>query len=243
MEKPSNSQSNAITNNGTKKQNRLSQKLGKTIKRLSHSKKNDKGDSTRPRRNSIEVSPRIALRMANNAIEGIPLKVIIAGETEVGKTSLLRKFVDNQFIETYESTIGIDFKRRVLIANGDTRFKLQLWDFAGNEKFRTSITDTLARGSHIFMICIDLSKENSEQSVETWLKFIEHDQNVVKYLIGCKSDLKRAADPLYLKNFGKTHGLDFVATSSKNGDNVEYAFNTAVRKWASLNMAQQQNAT
>ena len=114
------------------------------------------------------------------------------GDSGVGKSSLLLRFCDDAFTESYISTIGVDFKIRTLEV-GDKFIKLQCWDTSGQERFRT-ITSSYYRGAQCIMVCFDITDRTSYDHCKTWLQEIERYacENVNKILVGCKTDLKES---------------------------------------------------
>uniref|UniRef100_A0A1L8DV28 Putative rab subfamily protein of small gtpase n=1 Tax=Nyssomyia neivai TaxID=330878 RepID=A0A1L8DV28_9DIPT len=114
-------------------------------------------------------------------------KLLIIGDSGVGKSSLLIRFSDNTFSGSYITTIGVDFKIRSVVINGQ-RVKLQIWDTAGQERFRT-ITSTYYRGTHGVIIVYDVTNGDSFANVKRWLQEIEQNCDVVnKVLVGNKND-------------------------------------------------------
>jgi Ras-related protein Rab-1A len=153
-------------------------------------------------------------------------KLLLIGDSGVGKSCLLLRFADDSYTESYISTIGVDFKIRTLNLDGKT-IKLQIWDTAGQERFRT-ITSSYYRGAHGIIIVYDVTDVESFNNVKTWLSEIDKyaSENVNKLLVGNKSDLiaKKAVDPGMAKEFADSLGIPFLETSAKNSTNVEEAF-------------------
>jgi len=98
-------------------------------------------------------------------------KVIIVGDSGVGKTNLLTKYCDNEFEDAYVATIGIDFKLK-MVKLGHTNIKLQIWDTAGQERFR-NITQTYFRGANAIILAYEINNRKSFNSINTWIKQIE----------------------------------------------------------------------
>ncbi|TNJ26928.1 Rab1a [Giardia muris] len=164
-------------------------------------------------------------------------KLLVIGDSGVGKSALLLRFCDRLFNPAYITTIGVDFKVKSVSLNEDI-VKLQIWDTAGQEKFRT-ITSTYYRGSHGIMVVYDITSRESFENVRTWIKEIANNANstVVKYLVGAKKDLRGAeADEATCvsteegQKLADELGVAFLETSSKNGDNVEAAFEDLARR-------------
>lgn len=153
-------------------------------------------------------------------------KILLIGDSGVGKSCLLLRFVDDAYTESYISTIGVDFKIRTLNIEGKT-VKMQIWDTAGQERFRT-ITSSYYRGAHGIAVVYDVTDMESFNNVKQWLSEIEKyaSDNVNKLLIGNKSDLvsKKVVDTEMAKSFADSHNIPFIETSAKNATNVEEAF-------------------
>jgi len=155
-------------------------------------------------------------------------KLLLIGDSGVGKSCLLLRFADDTYTESYISTIGVDFKIRTIELDGKT-IKLQIWDTAGQERFRT-ITSSYYRGAHGIIIVYDITDRDSFDNVKQWLNEIDRYacENVNKLLVGNKSDLesKRQVDFEEAKAFADERGIPFLETSAKNATNVEKAFMT-----------------
>ncbi|WIA44030.1 hypothetical protein OEZ86_010402 [Tetradesmus obliquus] len=155
-------------------------------------------------------------------------KLLLIGDSGVGKSCLLLRFADDTYTESYISTIGVDFKIRTVELDGKV-IKLQIWDTAGQERFRT-ITSSYYRGAHGIIVVYDVTDQDSFNNVKQWLNEIDRyaNENVNKLLVGNKSDLtsKRVVDYQTAKAFADEIGIPFLETSAKNSSNVEQAFMT-----------------
>lgn len=152
-------------------------------------------------------------------------KILIIGDSGVGKSSLLMRFVDDTFTETHITTIGVDFKIKTVDFNGKI-IKMQIWDTAGQERFRT-ITSSYYRGAHGMLIVYDVSDSESFQNIHLWLQECERYANadIVKILVGNKTDSSRRTVSFEMGlKLADQYGMTFVETSAKNGMNVESAF-------------------
>lgn len=153
-------------------------------------------------------------------------KLLLIGDSGVGKSCLLLRFADDTYTESYISTIGVDFKIRTIELDGKT-IKLQIWDTAGQERFRT-ITSSYYRGAHGIIVVYDVTDLESYNNVKQWLHEIDRYacENVNKLLVGNKSDLqgKRAVETKDAAEFADSLGIEFLETSAKNATNVEKAF-------------------
>lgn len=159
-------------------------------------------------------------------------KILLVGDSGVGKSSLLLRFTDDMFQETFISTIGVDFKiRNVKIQ--DKVVKMQIWDTAGQERFRT-ITSSYYRGAHGIIVVYDITDQVSFNNAKMWLSEIERYAcgNVTKLLVGNKADMneKRAVDQGTAKAFAQQQGMLFAEASAKAGQGVEDAFMVLVKE-------------
>lgn len=153
-------------------------------------------------------------------------KLLLIGDSGVGKSCLLLRFADDTYTESYISTIGVDFKIRTIDLDGKT-IKLQIWDTAGQERFRT-ITSSYYRGAHGIIIVYDVTDQESFDNVKQWLNEIDRyaSEKVNKLLVGNKSDLtaKKVVSYEAAKEFADSVGMELLETSAKNATNVEKAF-------------------
>jgi Ras-related protein Rab-8A len=158
-------------------------------------------------------------------------KLLLIGDSGVGKTCVLFRFSEDAFNSTFISTIGIDFKIRTIELDGK-KIKLQIWDTAGQERFRT-ITTAYYRGAMGIMLVYDITNEKSFDNIRNWIRNIEEHatSDVEKMVLGNKCDMndrrqvsKDRGSALALEN-----GMKFMETSAKASINVEEAFVTLAR--------------
>ena len=153
------------------------------------------------------------------------IKLIIIGDSGVGKTCFLMRFADNSFTTSHISTIGIDFKLKPITIDGKT-IKLQIWDTAGQDRFRT-ITQTYYKGAMGVILAYDCTNEKSFENVRNWIKQLEAHANpgVIKVLVGNKSDSPdKKVDPSRGQVLADEFGMGFFDASAKNDINVKEAF-------------------
>ena len=155
-------------------------------------------------------------------------KLILIGSSGVGKSSILQRYIQKIFNAEYTCTIGVDFfiKKINII---DKYIKLQLWDTAGTEKFK-SITTGYYRGANAAFVVFDLTSKSSFDSVSEWIenyyKYSNPDSEKHVILIGNKSDLKenREITQEQIDNFVMNNKIKYFETSAKNGENIEECF-------------------
>ena len=153
-------------------------------------------------------------------------KILIIGDSGVGKSSILLNFTKNIFTDSFISTIGVDFKVKT-ISIEDKIVKLQIWDTAGQERFKT-ITSSYYRGGHGVIIVFDLTNRNSFENVSIWLNEIKsfNGNDIPKLLVGNKSDLKeeREVSKTEIEEFIEQNELSYLETSSKDSINIYNIF-------------------
>ncbi|KAI8341055.1 ras family-domain-containing protein [Chlamydoabsidia padenii] len=154
------------------------------------------------------------------------IKLLLIGDSGVGKSCLLLRFSDDSFTPSFITTIGIDFKIRTIELDGK-RIKLQIWDTAGQERFRT-ITTAYYRGAMGILLVYDVTDERSFGNVRNWFSNIEQHANegVNKILIGNKCDMeeKRVVTKEQGETLANELGIQFMETSAKANIGVEEAF-------------------
>ena len=154
-------------------------------------------------------------------------KIIIIGDSCVGKSCLTLRACKNEFESCYTSTVGYDFFKMDIKIN-DKKINLQIWDTCGQEKFRSLISN-FYRNSSLAIIVYSIDNQNSYNNIGEWLNEIRELTNpdIKIFLIGNKSDLAnyRKISKQKAKSFCDENGLDyFTETSAKNGENVEKTF-------------------
>jgi len=148
-------------------------------------------------------------------------KVIFIGDSDTGKSSLSQRIAHDSFNPTYIDTIGVDFFIKYIKISGKI-IKLQMWDTAGADRFR-SITKSYYRGSNIICLVYDVTNLNSFKNIKNWMKDIEDfkKEKVYIVLVGNKCDsLDRVITEEEGINLAKEHNIDFLETSAKNDKNI-----------------------
>ncbi|XP_060762403.1 ras-related protein Rab-18-B [Neoarius graeffei] len=160
------------------------------------------------------------------------LKILIIGESGVGKSSLLLRFTDDTFDPELAATIGVDFKVKTIAVDGN-KAKLAIWDTAGQERFRT-LTPSYYRGAQGVILVYDVTKRDSFTKLENWLNELETyctRNDLVKMLVGNKIDKdNREVDRNEGLKFARKHSMLFIEASAKTRDGVQCAFEELVEK-------------
>mmetsp|Transcript_50036 Transcript_50036/g.55818 ORF Transcript_50036/g.55818 Transcript_50036/m.55818 type:complete len:218 (+) Transcript_50036:250-903(+) len=153
-------------------------------------------------------------------------KIVLIGDSGVGKSNLLSRFTRNEFNLESKSTIGVEFATKSIQAEGKT-IKAQIWDTAGQERYR-AITSAYYRGAVGALLVYDISKHGTFENVERWLKELrDHaEANIVVMLVGNKSDLRhlRSVETDEAMSFSEQHNLAFIETSALDASGVDTAF-------------------
>ncbi|TYI26204.1 hypothetical protein ES332_A05G099400v1 [Gossypium tomentosum] len=155
-------------------------------------------------------------------------KIVLIGDSGVGKTNILSRFTRNEFCLESKSTIGVEFATRTLQVEGKT-VKAQIWDTAGQERYR-AITSAYYRGAVGALMVYDITKRQTFDNVQRWLRELrDHaDSNIVIMMAGNKSDLNhlRAVTEEDGQALSEREGLSFLETSALEATNIEKAFQT-----------------
>ena len=153
-------------------------------------------------------------------------KVLLIGNSDVGKSSLILRYVDQIWNDVFVPTIGVDFKVKSLEVDKKL-VKMQIWDTAGQERFRNVISSYF-KGAHGILLIYDITAKDSFKELENWLGEVERNANsqVLKILIGNKCDLedRREISKDEGEAFAMRNGMQFMETSAKLNTNVNEAF-------------------
>lgn len=160
-------------------------------------------------------------------------KVMLVGDSAVGKTCLLIRYKDGAFLSgVFITTVGIDFRNKIVNVD-DTKVKLQIWDTAGQERFR-SVTHAYYRDAHALLLLYDVTNKTSFDNTRAWLGEINEyaQDDVVIMLIGNKADVSADRQVKYEdgERLSKEYGVTFMETSAKTGMNVDLAFMAVARE-------------
>jgi len=157
------------------------------------------------------------------------LKIMILGESMVGKTSIINRYTNDKFGGRYLCTVGIDFQKKKLEIN-NKKLLLQIWDTAGQERFR-NVTKNYFHSSHGFILAYDINNKESFEKIQYWLDEIKEnaDTKIKCILIGTKCDLdRREVTEEEGMELAKSCGYKFLETSAKENINIEKTFFTLV---------------
>ncbi len=170
-------------------------------------------------------------------------KIVLIGDTCVGKSCILVRFSDDVFVENYVTTIGVDFRFKTMIVKNKIA-KIQIWDTAGQERYR-SITTAYYRGAAAIIICCDSTNKESFYNVNNWIDEISKytDKDVDKLVLMNKCDLveERQIDKNDISKFEKESGLKVMEVSAKTGNGVDKAFEYIIEKLIDKNEKKNNN--
>ena len=169
---------------------------------------------------------------ASNEVEFV-FKILLLGDSEVGKSCFLMRYSDNVFVENYITTIGLDYKLKSVKLDSGKTIKVQLWDTAGQDKYRT-IAKNYFKGSHGILLLYDVTKQSSFQNIRDWIQDIREEvsQKAIIFLIGNKIDLvdKRKISKEKGIELAEEYKLPFFEASAKSGENVDEVFKALYKK-------------
>lgn len=159
-------------------------------------------------------------------------KVVVVGDSGVGKTNLIHRFVKNNFNENTKATVGVEFLSKTFQIKGEI-FKIEVWDTAGQERYK-AITSSYYKGSNGALIVYDITREPSFQNVEKWAKELKEksSDNVCLIIVGNKNDLKdeRQVQSDSALEKAKILNVPFMETSALDGNGVKEAFYSLIRQ-------------
>ena len=155
----------------------------------------------------------------------ISLKILLVGDSAVGKTTLLIKYIEDKFSDTHITTIGVEYKDKVITING-RKVNLQIWDTSGQERYQ-AITKNFYRNADGIIFVFDVTKEESFKHLKDWLNSSQDcDKEFKRIIVGNKIDLeeKRVIDKDRIDHFAEKENIQCFETSAKNGANVDVIF-------------------
>ena len=153
-------------------------------------------------------------------------KIILIGDCSVGKTNFLTQYVNERFTEEYNSTVGIEFKDKIVYINNKKKIRLQIWDSAGQERFK-SLTKNYFRCCYAALFIFDVTNKDSFNNIKNWLELYNDisDKKSEKILIGNKNDMKnKVVQAEVAKEFAKNNHLKYFEISVKEKKNINSIF-------------------
>ena len=160
-------------------------------------------------------------------------KILLLGDTSVGKTCFLLKYTDNKFQIKHMSTIGLDYRVKSITLKSGKPVKLQLWDTAGQDRFR-AITKSYYKSANGVILIYDITSIQTFDNVKTWISQIKEQssQDIVIYIVGNKTDMEeeRKIKTEEGKKLADEYGFPFIETSAKSGLNINETFEDIVEK-------------
>ena len=171
-------------------------------------------------------------------------KLVLLGDSGVGKTNILSKYISKEFDKNSKATVGVEFGSKEFEIDNNI-IKVQIWDTAGQERYQ-SITKNFYQGAKGFIFVYDITKPSSFDNIEKWIESIEtyvEDDNISKILIGNKSDLESQRNITTEKGIEKAKTLEmaFIETSALNGNNINEAFANLIKDAYKKNKKEIQN--
>jgi len=161
------------------------------------------------------------------------LKLLLVGDSSVGKTSLLLRYTQGDFKDAVRNTVGVDLKVKMVNFRGK-KLKLTIWDTAGQERFRT-LTSAYYRGAHGIVLVYDISSRQSFEDIKEWLKEVDvysTNAEAVKMLVGNKTDREPQREVTKEQGaaFARANNMLFIEASAKTQSGVELAFEELIQK-------------
>ena len=160
-------------------------------------------------------------------------KILLLGDSEVGKSCFLMRYSDNVFVENYITTIGLDYKLKTIKLDSGKVIKVQLWDTAGQDKYRT-IAKNYYKGSHGILLLYDITKISSFENIREWIQDIRQEVSPksIIFLIGNKIDLtdQRKISKEQGEELAEEFKIPFFEASAKSGENVDEVFKALYEK-------------
>ena len=171
--------------------------------------------------------------MTDNQNSETSYKILLLGDSSVGKTCFLKRYIDNTFQDAYLSTIGFDFKIKYVTLKSGKQVKIQLWDTAGQERFRT-IAKSYYKGAHGIILIYDVTVKKTYENIRKWLNEIKNESSrrISIILVGNKIDCeeKREVTTEEGKRLADSNELPFYEASAKDSINVDECFQDLIEK-------------
>ena len=163
----------------------------------------------------------------DNSVSVTRQKIIFVGDAGVGKTTIISRIMDNPFSEAYEPSIGVDFMSKKINYQGQS-IKLQIWDTAGQEKYKGLIPSYVRNSSIVFLV-YDIEQKTSFDNIPKWINFIKSIENTTLVLCGNKIDLEnRQVKKEEGEELAKKENIAFFEVSAKTEENIKNMFYNVV---------------
>ena len=179
----------------------------------------------------------------NKIINKKTFKIILVGESSVGKTSIIGRFIDNKINNEYKTTISVGNKKKTYRIDNDNIAELNIWDTAGEEKFRT-ITKQFYKDAQGALLIYDITQKETFNKIDSWLEELVDaaPSDIIIFLIGNKIDMDQKREVEYNdgKNFAEKNNISFYEVSAKNGNNIGSTFDILSNK-IFQNMKEEEN--
>lgn len=163
------------------------------------------------------------------------VKIVILGDPNIGKSCLISRYINSAFT-TADPTVGCNYFRKELLIN-DFKIKLDIWDTAGQEKYR-SLTPMYYRNADVILLCFDLSEPRTLRDISNWNNSIKTtliNPNAQIVLVGTKLDIKNPSMNELIEDLRAKYSYDYYETSAKTGDNIDETFLNIVKKFLESN--------
>ena len=159
-------------------------------------------------------------------------KIVLIGDSGVGKTNILSRYLTDKFSSTTQPTVGVEFGSKI-VKKGEKLIKLQIWDTAGQERYK-SITSAYYKGAKGAFVVYDISRKSTFDNVDKWINELKNNgsEDVFIMLVGNKSDLndKREIIEEEVKKKAQGYNIAYCETSALKGNNIEFAFESLIDK-------------
>ena len=160
-------------------------------------------------------------------------KILLLGDSCVGKSCILLRYCDNSFQEAHLTTIGLDFRIKTLIGEDNNKIKVQIWDTAGEDRFR-AITRNYYKGANGILLIFDVTDKRSFEHIREWVERIKEESppDTIVYLIGNKIDLidQRIIDNVQGKKLADEFNMPYFETSARQGKGINEVFQNLVNE-------------
>ena len=164
-------------------------------------------------------------------------KILLLGDSSVGKSCLLLRYCDEKFQDLHLATIGLDFRLKTIYLENKKKLKVQIWDTAGQDRF-LAITKNYYRGVNGILLVFDVTSNSSFEHIKNWIEQIKEEANerIIIYLVGNKIDCSnnRVISNEEGKKLSNEFGLKYFETSAKNNENVESTFLELIKEVDSI---------